>query len=435
MTRIDLTITAKAPLAVGQRKPGGSVSEAADYIPGTVIRGAIAGKILQLRGDTALEEGDDFHKLFLADNAAIFSNAYPAIASLGEDSYEPASAVRVLPATALSSKTNEGFKPKGGAFDALLDSYCAREQGLFYEPNDLEGDRVEPFKGFYSCEGDTYHSHSINKRLLTRVGINRQRATAQDQLLYSIEVMNETLGKQQPEPMVYRSSIWISGQHDIPDEDSGKSLSEHLQTFFEHHGSRFRFGGSASRGLGKVSLAAEMVKEETVSVDRGVKERVQDFNASLETRWKQWSVFGSGEQRLKDCIFFSVDLQADAILAEQWRRTIVLSEAVLCDRLKELESSLKLCLGKLKLEMAHSSYDHRSGWNAAWGLPKDVELVTAIGSIFLFSLEKVQGAVPGGFYSALAQLEQQGIGDRTSEGFGQVRVCDEFHQIFRENPA
>jgi CRISPR-associated protein Csx10 len=35
----------------------------------------------------------------------------------------------------------------------------------------------------------------------------------------------------------------------------------------------------------------------------------------------------------------------------------------------------------------------------------------------------------------LKLLEQRGIGDRTSEGFGQVKVCDEFHCVFRENPV
>jgi CRISPR-associated protein Csx10 len=86
----------------------------------------------------------------------------------------------------------------------------------------------------------------------------------------------------------------------------------------------------------------------------------------------------------------------------------------------------------LKLEVAYSSYDYRSGWNAAWGLPKDVELVTKMGGVFLFRL----AAKPSqNFYSALSKLEEQGMGNRTSEGFGQVRICDEFHQIFREQPV
>jgi CRISPR-associated protein Csx10 len=36
--------------------------------------------------------------------------------------------------------------------------------------------------------------------------------------------------------------------------------------------------------------------------------------------------------------------------------------------------------------------------------------------------------------NALRELEDRGVGDRRKEGFGQVRVCDEFHlQIQKSN--
>jgi CRISPR-associated protein Csx10 len=63
---------------------------------------------------------------------------------------------------------------------------------------------------------------------------------------------------------------------------------------------------------------------------------------------------------------------------------------------------------------------------------KDVELVTNRGSVYLFS---VDSAHRGQWSEALRQLEEKGVGDRTVEGFGQVRVCDEFHWIFREEAA
>jgi len=61
------------------------------------------------------------------------------------------------------------------------------------------------------------------------------------------------------------------------------------------------------------------------------------------------------------------------------------------------------------------------------GLMKDVELVTNRGSVYLFSTPQIDQWLP-----ALEHLEQRGVGDRTCEGFGQIRVCDEFHTIFRE---
>ncbi|MGJ3246747.1 MAG: hypothetical protein ACFE0I_11795 [Elainellaceae cyanobacterium] len=105
----------------------------------------------------------------------------------------------------------------------------------------------------------------------------------------------------------------------------------------------------------------------------------------MSTLSKSTSTENEGSQ--EDPLFFSLDLTTDAILTEHWQRTMVISEAMLCDRLISLESGLQLQPSQLKLEMAYSSYDYRSGWNAAWGLPKDVELVTKMGGVFLFRLE------------------------------------------------
>lgn len=417
MKRIDLTITAKAPLAIGQRKPGGSVSEAMDYIPGGAIRGAIAAQLLNQSGSepavSAEGDGDDFHKLFLTEQAAVFQNAYPAIAKVGDDHYEERSTVRLLPMTALSSKTDSGFKPnKGGVFDSLIDGFCAREQGLFYEPNDVTGDRVEPLSGFYSTKENTYCSHTTSKRLLTRVGINRRRATAQEEILYSIEVLDEIQGKKRPQPTVYRSAILVQ-------EDS---LTNHLHQFIQHHCQQLRLGGSASRGLGKVEIAASI--EEFHSQPDRVQQRIAAFNAAINRRWHGWAVFGAAKPIPKST-FFTVNLQSDAILTEQWQRTMVISEAMLRQfaGINEADDPKML-----KLETVYSSYDYRSGWNAAWGLQKDLELVTKMGGVFLFSTEQ-----PDLWYEKLAALECWGVGDRTSEGFGQIQICDDFHLIFREH--
>jgi CRISPR-associated protein Csx10 len=410
MKQIILTITAQAPLAIGQRKPGGSVSEAMDYIPGTVIRGAIAGQILRQTRQSP-EAGDDFHKLFVDEQSTVFHNGYPAIAKLEDDAYElRPEVVSVLPATALSSKTDSGFKPrKAGVFDSLIDSYCAREHGLFYEPNDVTGDRVESFDGFYSKADNIYATHSINKRLLTRVGINRQRATAQDEMLYSLEVLNESQGKQTPVPSVYRSAIVVNDD----------TVAEQLLAFIQANGDRMRLGGSASRGLGQVSLEASLGE---VNADP-LPQRIEAFNTKLQERWALWNAFGMPDpDPLKDRLFFTIDLQAAAIFTENWRRTMVLSATM-------LGQFIGISLDDIKLEMAYSSYDYRSGWNAAWGLPKDVELVTKSGGVFLYSIPKSES---DHWYEPLAKLERWGVGDRANEGFGQIRVCDEFHQVMRE---
>ena len=150
-------------------------------------------------------------------------------------------------ASALSSKTKGGFKPdKEGVFDSLIDSFCAQAHGHFYTPNDIAGNLVDTLSGFYSIEerkaGPRYYSHTLSKRLLTRVGINRRRATAQDEMLYSIEVMDEShAGKHEPEATVYHGSILI--------RDEETTFAEGFCMFLRQRCQTMRFGGSASKRL------------------------------------------------------------------------------------------------------------------------------------------------------------------------------------------
>ncbi|KPQ33072.1 MAG: subtype III-B CRISPR-assocaited RAMP protein Csx10 [Phormidesmis priestleyi Ana] len=417
MKKIDLTITALSPLAIGQRKPGGSVSEALSYIPGSVIRGAIAKEILNYAEEEPSGD-DDFYKLFLAERAAVFCNAYPAIAQPSPGQYFASeSDIRVLPMSALSSKAKPGFKPeKAGVFDSLIDSFCAREQGHFYVPNNIaDGELVEPCRGFYSQSQQRYYTHAVSKRLLTRVGINRRRATAQDEILYSIEVINESQGKPERVPTVFKGSILVQ------DSDG---LAGQLYAFLSQQCRQIRIGGSASRGLGKICLeAAKPSEDKTNQRVNSIEQRINKFNEQLKDRWGWWSVLGDADENPTDRrSFFSLGLQSDAILTENWRRTTVVSPEILAPRIG-IEAA------DITLHMAYTSHDYRSGWNAAWGLPKDTELITNMGSVMLFSIPK---GVQSKCYKSLAELEAVGIGSRCSEGYGQVKVCDEFHQVVRE---
>ena len=409
MQRIQLLITAKAPLAIGRQKTGSSVSDVETYIPGTVLRGAIAGLMIrqaQAEGtDFANDPDSDFKKLFI-DNQAIFQNTYPALTeNLGINSE-----VRVMPATALSSKNASGFKPqKNGVFDTLIDRFCADAYGQTYDPNcPTDGDRVDSFKGFYSLQEGNYDSHSATSRLLTRVGINRRRATAEDQVLYSLQVLNETKRKDnRVEEMVFAGSIWICDE-----------LAEEFCHYLEQQSQQVRVGGAISRGLGKIEIQPELVQHQST-----VGQRIDNFNAVLKKRWEQWKIFGSQPNtEVKNRCFFTLDLQSDAILVEQWQRTMVISPAM-------LQQAVKLTSGDLQLHASYSSYGYRSGWNTAWGLHKDMELTTDRGSVYLFSINESDRA---DWEKALADLEIWGIGNATAESFGQVKVCDDFHNVLRE---
>ncbi|BAY21672.1 Csx10 family CRISPR-associated RAMP protein [Calothrix sp. NIES-2100] len=425
MKRIQLEIKALSPLAISRQKPGGSVSECENYIPGSVIRGAVASEILKQSGqqfNNLSKNGGDFQALFLSDEPAIFQNVYPANVKAEKGRIFPQDRIKeikLLPVTALSSKTKPGFcrKRNGkcsteykGAFDSLIDRFCAEYYGLPYDPNcPQDGGRVEPYSNFYSKVGGMYYNSSVSKRLLTRVGINRRRATSEEEILYSIEVINESETKNN-NSLVFRSSILVP--------ESVEELPENLHKFINDNYKNFRFGGSTSRGLGKVEIKAKLGE-----IIQNIPEKIELFNATFWKRWQKWSVFGNPIAELPKRTYFTLDLQSDAILTDKWQRTTVISEPML-KQFANIEDD------SLKLEVAYSSYDYRSGWNAAWGLMKDVELITNKGAVYLFSTIK-----PEIWYNALADLELQGIGERTCEGFGQVEVCNDFHLVFREEAA
>ncbi|MEA5506227.1 CRISPR-associated RAMP protein Csx10 [Halotia wernerae UHCC 0503] len=438
-TRIEITITALSPLAIGKEKPGGSINEVEKYIPGSVLRGAVAKQILQHHPGMELEnlnviaDNNHFQQLFLNANPAIFQNAYSAVAKV-EGVYQVVEdAIKVLPATAVSSKANPGFTGNNhGVFDTLIDSFCAENFNCSYDPSSLKAladgidARVESYSSFYSKQGNKYHNHTITSRLLTRVGINRRRATAAEDILYSIEVLNEAFLQKNNKTIkvpketdfqeiewnnyVYRSCIIVPH----------KNLAEKLTNFLNNNSDNFRLGGSISRGLGKVKIGAQLIQ-----INNNVKNRIDEFNRKLKERWESWSeAFGETTTNPFDNqLYFTIGLQSDAILLEDWQRTTVISAAMLKQFAGVKDEDDK----SLKLHTVYSSYDYRSGWNSAWGLKKDVELVTNKGSVYLFSTTN-----PNLWYEKLFDLEYSAVGERISEGFGQVEICNEFHLVFRE---
>ncbi len=431
MKRIELTITALSPLAIGKQKPGGSINEVEQYIPGSVLRGAIAKHILHRAGmelENLAANGGDFTQLFLEENPAIFQNAYPAVGKVGSKHQIVNNTIKVLPATAVSSKANPGFLSKGhGVFDTLIDFFCAEQFNHPYDPSSLEAledgvdPRVETYNSLYSKHDKDYCTHAATSRLLTRVGINRYRATSSDDILYSIEVLNEAFIAANESKNITWDNYVYRGYINVPNN----SLAKKLTGFINANSEVFRLGGSVSRGLGKVKITAK-----EIPFANDISSRINVFNQALHKRWQDWSeAFGDGlrssgsdtlTESLRDRTFFTLNLHSDTILTDNWQHTTVISPEML-QEFAVVEDS------NLQLHTAYSSYSYRSGWNSAWGLMKDVELVTNKGSVYLFSTQN-----PQPWKNALSKLELRGVGDRTSEGFGQVEICNEFHQIFRE---
>lgn len=424
----QVIITATGPLSFSQRKPGGIFQESLGYVPGSALRGAVAGRLLPAGHDMGAghDDGCAFCRRFDGEEAVVFTNAYPVVQARVGDGATVVAQVeerpRVLPATAVSCKAHSGFLGSGdahGAFDTLLDRFCWEElspAGLVYNPVCPKcAHRVDRFSGFYVEHNDhgphSPHRHlrRVSQRLLTRVAINRRRGVAEDGMLYSPWVMVEAVEPDGPHappkdrreraeerdwpPATFLATIAGADDHTV------KSLIEITAV-----------GGGSSQGLNQVQIRVVPASMESADV---VRRRVEDFNRKLQWTWEGYRALGRQEGKPPEGLFFALTLQAEGIFRQDDGRPAVAPS--------EAELGLASTVSLVRCETATS---YGGGWNAAWGLPKPAELRVAMGGVYLFHAPQ---GLTADDYGALARCQVYGIGRRRAEGFGQVRVCDEFH--------
>ena len=406
MEQLRVSITAKSPLCFSERRPGTQFRESLDYIPGAALRAAVAMPMVQ-EGESAFED------LFTGEHPAIFANAYPA--------------ANVLPASAMSCKAASGFcgdeGQKHGVIDTLVERLCFEAldpAGPLYLPKCCRckpGMRMERYTAFYNWDGQKGKRASVKQRLLTRVAINRRRGTSEDELLYSPIVISEAARERDGKcrAVSFTGTVTASAHERV------------LQNYLE---ATTHLGSGTSRGLGRVDISVEFATQQDETRKKDLQKRIADFNKAIAEFWKLVQeqlapCSGSPSHNPDKGLYFTIDLYADAVLKhEGWLPTALLTAQMLKERCGVQDETLQLV-------RAYSAYDYRGGWNLAWGLPKDVDVVVPMGSVFVFWTEDLQR-----WGSNLLDLEHWGIGERTAEGFGQVRICDKFHVLAtREEPA
>jgi len=407
---LQVTIQALAPLVFSERRPGNQFRSSASYIPGGVLRGALAREMLEA-GEKP-DPGSAFEALFLQTEAPLFRNAYPA--SLGlKDATSGYVAARPLPATAWSCKAESGFRPQGhGVYDGLIDRLCAEMLGCrvpylprcSHKDHKNAGERVEAFTGFYAgAQAAGYESVSPPTHLTARAALNRQRRVAQEGMLYNPLVIQEV----QPQP----------GGGSLPTVFVGSIVAqENIVALLQHRLAEVsHIGSGVSRGFGRVQITVETCND---AGDPAA--RMESFNAALTRRRRLWEQlpcrkdFSAGR-------FFSILLLSDAALREDggWTPTVRLEPQMIGPELADVT-----------LVRSYASADYRGGWNTAWGLPKDTEVVARMGSIYVYYVPE---DLPERDWAGIfRRLEEQGVGMRRQEGLGQVRICDDFHLSIKE---
>jgi CRISPR-associated protein Csx10 len=408
MKLLTIEITARSPLAFPERKAGTQFRRSLDYVPGATIYGALGAQL----GPRYEGTEEEFRALFRAIRC---HNAYPAW--LGDEWSRP------LPATA--------EKPKGKTDDVLTDTLiervcCEKLQppAYLFSLTDSEGRAQEGARGYHApARADDLRQQiqrSVTQRVLTRVAINRRRGTAQEGLLYSPLVLSEvtTMRTYQWNEQTQREQAVKTdfptrflGSVALPD---GCDLSIFTDAL---HAITF-LGGRTTSGLGQVEIRVRDAAEAGSSAEdaQTVRERVEALTAAFRQRAPLYEHFGGGGWSANGSIF-TINLLSHAILYEHgWQPTMVLTGAM-------LEEATGV---RAKLLRSFATSGHAGGWHIQWGAPKPSEVSTLMGSVFVFQTEQGQ-ELETTEYERLARLQQAGIGERRAEGFGQVRICDEFH--------
>lgn len=426
---LEVLMRVESPLLLGRRRPTSLLAETLRYVPGAVLRGAVAEVLLAEcaarehifdHAHCPVREACDFYQLFGGPKQIVFENAYPV-----SDEF---SVSLPLPATARSCKKHPGFLEAGksrphGIRDVLIRQYAWEEAWLPADraprtqpsaPPYLE-DFLCPACGseqdvlsesfrFYSrlAEGP-YQTVKVPVQRMSRVAINRRTATAEEGLLYTLEAISE-------------KQVFFKGMVIV--EDIQKTL---LLSTLERVTA---LGSGRSRGLGQVKVTA---KEATEKFSPDLAERLARFNnlmaeeRAFHRRVK--AALGTQEANLdnRPLWFFTVDLVSDALLPHDGLPMARLEADMVAEALGVDSEAISLARAWAR--------QHVVSGRLAAGLPRATQLAVQMGSVFLY---RVQDFSQADLLPRLQLLEAQGIGRERERGYGRILVCAPFHLEVKE---
>jgi len=393
-------------------------NETEDFIPATTMRGVLANSICKKNQKWECDGCNckstcNFEKIFI-NNHVRFDNLYPVA-----DYFDQSSCV--TPATAVSCKRRPGFlsqynyeiskgkrkaykEPPHGVFDLLIPQLAHQIAGDYdYEFHCSEcPSKLEPFFCFYNVDHNekVLFEAEAGKRRLVRTAINREKRTAEEKLLFSLEIIEE--------------GTTFVGTVTFSDNNLGPVILEELKKLESS-----RFGAVRSRGFGEIKI----YPEDSSDFDNDIKNRILTFNHFLGCYIKNLNNSNTEEQGE----YFTINLHSDAILKnDKGEYSALIDEKILSTYLKSFEPGLDL--KSLSLVKWSTSQSLSFGWSDTWKLPKDIKPAVKRGSVFVFKIDSLTEEL----VKALNETQTWGIGEKCEEGYGKVIICDPFHWGFQE---
>lgn len=370
------------------------------HVPGTAVYGGLAAAHARMRPNRR----DEFGEFFMKERV-IFGNLYPGKFSKTGRPANPLdqqlSPIRPLPRTARTCKRFGGFRfhadndqeQRHGVWDSLI-AWAAFALSDETNPDALGQLRechchepLDKCTGFYrrgSLVGQ-WGASIASGGIVTRSGISRATGAVAMGVLYSREFLhtgNEFCGE-----------WWIDDE-----------LASDFTSFFaEVSDGSLRVGHNRTRGFGKLAFPGGMVSAEVDSAIQ-IEARARAFDAALRQ---------AAGADARHAFYLPATLVADCILPDIAGRY--------CLQITGNAIAETWGISSAELIYCNAAPRRVTGWNDMWGLPKADEWAIAMGSVFLFGLANEPD------WQTLWEAQSRGCGSRCAEGFGAVRVADEFH--------
>ena len=417
MTWLCLEGIAETPIALPRRAEAGNFYESLPEVPGTAMRGAFAGRYIRgqgwVNGVPENEKGKNFRKCF-ENHMVRFGPLRPLPDNLPE---EITAVAFPVPRSTRSCKYEGGIEDQHGVFDSL--SFQAQSDD---NSNDDKKRRcpiceapLEPLDTTWivakwddNLDSGLGFDYEPDYRISTHVGIGpavgETANLSEEGRLFSLQHF----------PAGTRFRGWIAvGEKDMNLNKLG------FDKIGEEHSIILRVGRrSKSLGALKVWISVESEQSPWEQSHKSVKKRFENFQTAKDEVKKAKS-FRFVEEEF---VIFSLTFLTDTILFDDFLRS--------CRSITAYQIAERLGLNKSSVcrSGVYTATRLIAGWNAAHRLPKENDIAIVAGSVFLFAVRKKELEEKGiDLLQRLIDMENNGIGWRRSEGFGQVLVCDPFH--------
>jgi len=319
----DSRVTIETPLAISLRRATGVDLATHIHLPGTVLRGALAGAYLDGIGSAADVE---FQEMFLGTRPVHFLD-------------HRLNGAEPWPLSARVCKTYPG---EHRVADALLAQVAGRTPGPACPVCNSKRKPPHGFRRLTDIEGHTeYRTEEVKTRRAVHVQIDPKLLRSQSGQFHSSRVVAPG--------QVLWGRVLAEGE-------AGRSLRAVVG-----EGITLYAGRGRSRGQGRIRLS--FTEGESIAAE-AIRERMEELNAQVTASFPE----------INSKLLFTCTLQSPAILLDQW----LMSRMWLA--VEDFGGDLK---GYELLAWFTRSVEI-TGWNAAAGLPKTPVHGLAAGSCFLF---------------------------------------------------